>query len=205
MVYSLISTLLFLLLVPVQALAQAAEHGATEAAHAAGEHAAAHGPALYSLEWWLHTNVVNIVLAAIVIIWAVRKANAHKIFHNQQADIKNELDTLYAERDKANAALAAIQQRTANLNGEVDEILSNATQSAQDLRAKILADAQAEADSIVERSHQRMAQEDKRMMRNLQEQVLADAVASAKEALGQLPDAQKANSVNTFAEQLASK
>lgn len=181
------------------AAAEAVEQGAEAAGHAAAHH----GPAFWTPEWWISTNVINIILAALVIIWAVRKAQAHKIFHNQQAEVQSELDSLYAERDKAKASLAAIQQRTANLHQEVDDILANAKTAAEDLRAKILADAQAEAEAIAERSRERMVLEDRRLMRQMQDQMLSEAVLAAKEALNAMPESEKVRSVETFAELVA--
>lgn len=178
---------------------QTAQQITHEAAQHAVEH---HGPAYWTWEWLVSTNVLNIALVALVLVVVVRKLGLQNVFHNQQHAISKELNTLYSKRDQAKSDLAAVEERTKTLNDEIEQIITQAKASAQDISESIIAEAKAEAAAIAERSKQRLEQEEKRLMRNLQEQILSEAVLMAKNELQQHSDQTKADSVRQFAQQL---
>lgn len=173
----------------------------TEQAHASGH--GHHGPEPYTFEWLLETNVLNIALVAFILYIIVMKLGLNKVFHNQRDEISKELSELYAQRDAAQAELKAIQDKTANLSEEVETILANARHASQEMTENMLSQAKEEASAIVERAKERMSQEQKRTVADLQERVLNDAVTAAKEALVAKQAQDKEASVKTFAEQLS--
>lgn len=164
-----------------------------------------HGPVYWSWEWLVSTNVINIVLVALVLVWVGRQLSLHKVFHKQQAKVASELAELYAQRDQAKAKLADMEKQVANLSSEIEGILSQAKQSANEMSAAILADAKTEAAAIAERSQQRMAQEEARLRRQLEETLLTQAIGQAKQALSAKSVSDKVAGVVSFAEQLAKR
>lgn len=167
------------------------------------EGAAHHGAEPYTFEWLLETNVLNILWVALFLYVVVVKLGLHKVFHNQRDAISEELSQLYAQRDAAQAELKAIQDKTANLSEEVETILANARHASQEMADTLLSQATDEAAAIVERAKERMAQEEKRTIADLQERVLNDAVTAAKEALASAQAKDKEASVKAFANQLS--
>jgi F0F1-type ATP synthase membrane subunit b/b' len=169
------------------------------------EGTAHHGPAPYSYDWWIHSNVVNIALAALVIFIAVQKTGAHKIFANKQQSVSDEINSLYGARDKAAAELKAMETRTANLNQEIEAILAQAKTAAEDMSQKIVADAQAEAAAILVRTQAQMAQEERQLLTQLQAKLMEESVAAAKEALSKLSASSQEASVFAFAKAIESE
>jgi F-type H+-transporting ATPase subunit b len=151
------------------------------------------------------TNVLNIALVALVLVVVVRKLGLQNVFHNQQHAISKELNTLYSKRDQAKSDLAAVEERTKALNDEIEQIITQAKVSANEISETIIADAKAEAAAIAERSKQRLEQEEKRLMRTLQEQILSEADLLAKDELKNQNDYAKADSVRQFAQQLSAQ
>jgi F-type H+-transporting ATPase subunit b len=169
------------------------------------EGTAHHGPVPYSYDWWVHSNIVNIALAALVIFIAVQKTGVYKIFANKQQSVSDEINTLYAARDKAAAELKAMETRTANLNQEIDAILAQAKTAAEEMSQKIVADAQAEAAAILVRTQAQMAQEERQLLTQLQAKLMEESVAAAKEALGKLSASSQEASVFAFAKAIESE
>ncbi|MFN8614394.1 MAG: ATP synthase F0 subunit B [Vampirovibrionales bacterium] len=169
----------------------------TASAHSSAAH---HGPEPYSMEWWLHSNVFNITLVAVLLMVVVRKTGLHTIFNTQRESVANDLQTLFAARDAAQAQLKAIETRTAHVQQEVDAILAQAKTAAEDMAKGIVADAQREAEAIVVRTQAQMAQEERRLLTQLQQQLLEESVLAAKDALGKLTPTSLEGSVVAFAQ-----
>jgi F-type H+-transporting ATPase subunit b len=148
--------------------------------------------------------VVNIVLAAVIIFIVVKKTGADKLFDTKRQALADEMNTLYAARDKAAAELKAMQTRTANVHTEVEAILAQAKAAAEELSQKIVSDAQAEAAAIVVRTQAQMAQEERQLLAQLQAKLMEESVAAAKEALGQLSTSTQDASVFAFAQAIES-
>ncbi|MDH4378447.1 MAG: ATP synthase F0 subunit B [Vampirovibrionales bacterium] len=169
------------------------------------EGTAHHGPTPYSYDWWVHSNVFNIALVAVILFVVVQKTGLYTIFSSKRQSVADEINTVYAARDKAAAELKMMETRTANLNTEIESILAQAKSAAEDMSQKIVADAQAEAEAIVIRTQAQMAQEERQLLTQLQAKLMEESVAAAKDALGKLSASSQEASVFAFAKAIESE
>lgn len=169
-------------------------------------HGGHHEPSL--MEWLLSTNVFNIVLVAIILGWVIKKFNVLDVFPQQQQSIQKQVSDLESQRKEAEFELAELKKRTDNLSAEVEQIVSQATKSAEDISAQIITDAQNQANKIVELAEKRIAVEEKAAVQQLQAKLLGEAIQDAQQTLSGISDAEKKQSVEAFLKtlpQLAAK
>lgn len=143
-----------------------------------------------SLQKWLEeSNVFNIVLAALILGFLIKKFNLLGAIDTQQNQISSEVQAVENQKKEALAQLEDAKRRTANLNAEVDEILKSARESAEALSAQIIADAKSESTKIIENTRKRVELEQRAAIKDLEKQLLSDALLDARSEL--------ANSLNT--------
>jgi len=155
------------------------------------------------MHYILESNVINIVLAALVLGFLVKKFNLLAGIDTQQRKVAETVETTERQRAEALAQLEEAKRRTANLNAEVEEILKNAKESAEALSSQILADARTESAKIVENAKKRVELEQRAAAKELERRLLNDALSDAREELTQsLSSNDRARSVESFLDEL---
>jgi len=103
--------------------------------------------------WLSIGRLFNLALVVGVLIWFTRKPLA-RFFAHRSDSIREQLAEAQKARADAEAKLAEIQSRMSHLDDELKEIASTAEQEAQTEYRKLLAQAEQDAEKIVERSRQ---------------------------------------------------
>lgn len=161
----------------------------------------AHEPSFF--EYLVNSNVFNFLIAVIILGWLFGKFGLFNFFGDQRDKIAKDVERVQAEKAQAQARLKQIEARTAGLNAEVDEILSQARQSAETLSAQIIENAREEAGKIVENSKRRVELEQRAAANQLEQRLLQDAIEDARSLLEEnmSQDLQK-RSVEAFIEEM---
>ena len=103
---------------------------------------------------WLSVGrVFNLLLVVAVLILIARKPLSN-FFASRSDSIREQLAEAQKARAEAEARLAEVQSRMSRLDDELKEIASTAEKVAQDEYKRMLAQAEADAEKIVERSRQ---------------------------------------------------
>lgn len=160
-----------------------------------------------SLGLWeriLHSNVLNILLVALVLGIILKKQNVLGGIDAQRNKIASEIHSIENQKKEALAQLEDVKNRTANLKKEVDDILKQARDSAEALSSQILSDAQHESAKIVDNAKKRVELEQRAAMKGLEEKLLNDALSDAREEMARsLTAADQKRSVEAFLEELS--
>lgn len=150
------------------------------------------------------SNVVNIILVALILGFLAKKFNLIGGIDAQRAKIGDEIQSIENQKKEALAQLEEAKRRTANLKSEVDEILSAARESAEALSAQILSDAKSESSKIVENARKRVELEQRASIKELEKRLLNDALLDARSELANTITAQdQKRSVETFLDELS--
>lgn len=147
----------------------------------------------------VHSNVINIAIAFVFLVWVFKRFNLLDILEQRQNKVMLELKEAEEKRDKALAELNQIEKRTAGLTEEVSHILKDAEETAGMVATGIIRSAEAEADKLLENAQKRAALEEKSAVRELEHRLMLEAIHGAKELLeNTLSDADKQQSVEDF-------
>jgi F-type H+-transporting ATPase subunit b len=165
-------------------------------------HAEHHAPSLW--EHILQSNLINVLLVALILGWVIKKNNLLAGIDAQREKIASEVEAVERQKQQALAQLEEMQRRTNNLKAEVEAILTNARESAESLSAQILADARLESAKIVENAKKRVELEQRAAAKELEKRLLNDALADAREELAKTLTAKdQSRSVEAFIDELA--
>lgn len=166
---------------------------------------AAHGAE--SLTLWdriLESNLINVVLVLLVLGWVFQKNNLLGGIDTQRAKIADEIKVVEGQKTEALAQLDAVRHRTNNLKAEVEEILRNARESAEALSAQIVSDARMESGKLIDNAKKRLELEQRAAVKDLEQRLLNDALADAREELANTLTAKdQSRSVETFINEMA--
>lgn len=155
---------------------------------------------------WEHikeSNVINQLLVLLILGFLIKKFNLFAGIDAKREQISSEILTLENKKKEALAQLEDTKKRTANLKSEVDEILNNARQAAEQMSAQILSDAKAESGKIVDNAKRRVELEQRSAIKELEKRLLNDALQDAREELARsLTVDQQKRSVESFLDEL---
>lgn len=152
----------------------------------------------------LESNVINIVLVALVLGFLAKKFNLLGGIDAKQAQLSSEILAIENQKKAALTQLQDAKNRTANLKAEVAEILENARESAQLISAQIISDASLESSKIVENAKRRVALEQRSALHELEKRLLNDAISDARSEMSQtLTAADQKHSVEEFLQELS--
>src|SRR5262249_2802258 len=140
----------------------------------------------------------------VVLGWVLQKNNVFSGIDTQRAKIAEEIETVERHKNEALKQLDEVKRRTDNLKSEVEGILNNARESAEALSAQILADARMESGKLLENAKKRVELEQRTAVKDLEQRLLNDALADAREELANTLTAKdQSRSVETFIDELA--
>jgi F-type H+-transporting ATPase subunit b len=141
------------------------------------------------LQTVLHSNLFNVVLVLITLGWLANKFNVGQALTAKQTALATTVQQVEQQKQQAQQALQQLKQRSEQLHREIDQILTDARQSADAAAQHIIANAEQEA----ERIKQRALQQQKQLITQAQQtaeqgflrQVLDQAEAELRQRTGQ--------------------
>jgi len=106
------------------------------------------------------------------------------ILDQRQADIKATYDQLDDDRRRMEQARRDYEQRLAGIEAEAREKIQAAVKEAQELSIRIKADAQTQAEDIIERGRSESERERQKAFLEMRQQVVALSIAAAGKVVG---------------------
>lgn len=120
-----------------------------------GEHHADSGAQLKDFGW----RVLNFVVLAGILIWAIKKANVKGSLVDRQAQIEKNLREAREAREAAEAKLKEYTDKLAKANQEVDELRAAMLKEAEAEKVRIVAEAKLSAEKVALQASQAADQE----------------------------------------------
>lgn len=147
----------------------------------------------------VESNVLNFLLVVLLLTWIFKKVGVIALLDKQKAKIAQELADAEARKAQALKELADIEKQTQNLSQETSRILSEAETTGAQMAASLIESAEQEAQKLLENAEKRIALEEKRLVRELEERLVREAVHGAREMLSAtLSDQDRERSVSDF-------
>jgi F-type H+-transporting ATPase subunit b len=160
---------------------------------------AGHGPT-WAIEGWY---LIDFLIFVGVIVWLVRKPLAEFVSSRRErivADMKEAREL----RDQARAKLSEYENRLANLEQEIKQILNDARVAGEEERSRILSEATKTAERIRQDALARLDQERRKLEHQLQVQMVDMAVGSAEQkVLETIQDSDHARFIDEYVEQIS--
>lgn len=125
------------------------------AASGGGEHHADSGAQLKDFGW----RVVDFLLLAGILVWALKKANVKGSLADRQVQIEKNLREASEAREAAEAKLKEYTEKLAKANQEVDELRAAMLKEAEAEKHRIVAEAKTSAEKIAVQAAQAADQE----------------------------------------------
>lgn len=149
-------------------------------------------------------NLMNFLIVFGFLFWVVKRFKVFSAIDTQHEAIVKALHEAKSQRDDALGQLDEVKRRTQNLNQEVEEILTTARTSAENLAHQIVDDARKESGKILEAAKRRVELEQRSAMKALEARLLNDALQEVRANLTQNLDAAKQErSVDAFLDELS--
>ncbi len=146
----------------------------------------------------LITQIIGFIIL-MIILQRVFTTKVFGILDQRRADIQETYDQLDRDRASMEQTRREYEQRLANIEAEAREKIQAAVKEAQDLRAGLIADAQVQANSIIERGQNESERERQKAFLEMRQQVAALAIAAAGKVIGEsLNDARHTKLVDDF-------
>lgn len=146
----------------------------------------------------LITQIIGFLIL-MVILQRVFTTKVFGILDQRRTDIQETYDQLDRDREAMEKTRREYEQRLAGIEAEAREKIQAAIKEAQDLRAGLIADAQTQADSIIERGRNESERERQKAFLEMRQQVVALAVAAAGKVVGEtMNDARHTKLVDDF-------
>ncbi len=146
--------------------------------------------------------IVTQIIGFLGLIWFLNRFVFKPIFailDQRQKEIQDVYDGLDRDRAAMEDTRRQYEQRLAGIEAEARDKINAAVQEAQELRAGLIADAQKQADSIVERGRTESERERQKAFLEMRQQVVSLAVAAAGKVVGEsLNDARHTRLVDDF-------
>ena len=121
------------------------------------------------------------------------------ILDQRQADIKATYDQLDDDRKRMEQTRRDYEQRLANIETEAREKIQAAVKEAQALRDSLVADAQAQAATIIEQGRNQSERDRQKAFLEMRSQIVTLAVAAAGKVIDDnLTDARQTKLVDDF-------
>jgi len=103
---------------------------------------------------WYHVGrVFNLVLVIAVVVWAARKPMS-TFLADRSENIREQLAEAQRAREEAEAKLAEMESRMSGLDVELRELEASAEKDAKDEYARLLVEAERDADKVIGRARQ---------------------------------------------------
>ena len=151
----------------------------------------------------IHSNIINILIAAIFLVWVFKRYNLLSILDKRQAQVIKDLKDAEEKREKALQELEALEKRSMKLKEEVASILDEAQKSAEMVGQSILQNAEDDARKLMENAQKRIAQESRTAARELENRLMHEAIHAAQQLLeSTLDDKDKHRSIEDFVQSL---
>ncbi len=119
-----------------------------------GQHAVS-GAQMKDFGW----RVLNFVVLAGILFWAIKKANVKGSLADRQAQIEKNLREASEARESAEAKLKEYTEKLAKANQEVDALRASMLKEAESEKERIIAEAQAAAAKVAVQAAQAADQE----------------------------------------------
>ena len=117
------------------------------------------------------------------IIWYEASKIIRKFFTDRREGIVREMDDLARRKAEAEANLAEVERRIADVDAECTKLLEEGRAQAERIRASILAEAEKEAAHIVEQAVLAAEQEGKAELEAIRERMAETIVAEVEKSL----------------------
>jgi F-type H+-transporting ATPase subunit b len=148
-------------------------------------------------------RLVLVQVVGFLIFLAIMKRLVYKpifgILEERQADIKSTYDQLDADREAMAKTRKEYEDRLAGIEAQAREKIQTAVKEAQELRASIIADAQKQAQAVIDSGRADLDRERVRTFSELRGQIADLAILAAGKALGEsIDDARQRKLVDQF-------
>lgn len=130
----------------------------------------------------LKLNLINFVIVLSFLIYAGR-GFLGKILGERRAQIEEEIRTAEEAKAAAEKELAQAKRNLAQAQQEATQVLARGQENAEQIRSKILADTEKEAVRLQESALKDIEGERQRVVNQLREKLVADALALAEREL----------------------
>ena len=155
------------------------------------------------METLIHANVINVVIVLVGIGFLLNKIGILAMLDKQRSSIEKQLVDAKTQRDDAEKALNEAQQRLTNLNQEIESILSEARQTAEQMAKGVIDSANNDAKAMMSQTQRRISLEALNTSRSLEQQLLLDAINDAQARLAHdMSVEERLRSVETFIDTL---
>ena len=123
-----------------------------ETTHVAAEHATAQGAEVVHhmsfVDYIFHSNVINIILVAIFVVWLCKKANIIGILKSRQEQVKQNIIKAEESKIDAEKKLEEAKENVKDLDKKTAQIMSDAENSALSMSEKIKQDTEQKIEEI---------------------------------------------------------
>ena len=155
------------------------------------------------METLIHANVINVVIVLVGIAFLLNKIGILSLLDKQRSSIEKQLVDAKSQRDEAEKALNEAQQRLTNLNHEIEGILAEARQTAEQMAKSVIDAANNDAKALMKQTQRRLSLEAMNTSRSLEQQLLLDAINDAQARLTHdMSVEERLRSIETFIDTL---
>ncbi len=152
-------------------------------AHAAEGHGEAHGgslsPAKLKDLFW---RTVNFLALVVLLVYFLNKPIVSGL-SGRQKQIKDEIETLEAQKEEAQAEYASFESRLAGMEKEMESVVARAIAQAENEKQRILDEAERAAEDIKRNAEASISAEIEEAKRVLRDEVAEKATAMAEEII----------------------
>ncbi|MCP4229103.1 MAG: F0F1 ATP synthase subunit B [bacterium] len=147
----------------------------------------------FDLNLFLYQLVCFSIFAVLIYLFAFRKIV--QFVRQRQTKLKEDLDAAEESRDKAEEYKQEYYDKIAGIEEEVGEIIRKANEAAGKKREELIANAEKEADAIVKRGENIVAQEERRAISAIKGDVAEMAVMIAGKVLDETRTDERENNL----------
>lgn len=152
----------------------------------------------------VESNVFNLIIVLAILAWVLKKVDVGGAFQRSHASLTEAMATAEERRKEAETARKAAEKRMKNLAKETEAILEEAKTNAQRLADEIVAQAKADAETMVATTTKRLAVEETTARQWVERRLLETVVADAQSKLASdMSQAEQRRSVEAFIKELS--
>jgi F-type H+-transporting ATPase subunit b len=166
-------------------------------AHTAAPHEA------HAITWdaIVHSNIINVVLAAIFLFVVIRKIQVGNLLENRRTQIQTELDSAKALKEQTLAEVESLKAQAAQIQSELGKMTQEAEETATRVASQIVREAEHEAQKLLDAAQKRIEQESSQLARSVEKRLMQEALHGARQLLeSTLSEADRKQSVEAFIE-----
>ena len=126
------------------------------------------------------SNLFNFVVFVLIFAWIFKKINFKGMLESFQQKVKNIIELAKREKEDAHNKLMQAEKAVENLGEELKGIVSDASKNADVISEKLLAEAQAQIESIEANAKKLIEAEEKLLVANLRRSTSVLSVEVAK-------------------------